>query len=417
MGSTATDHRGRPRVAVTGMGVKTPAGNEVAGFWATLLEGRPTAAPITRFDASDLPVAFACEVLDFDAGAYLGHKEARRADRVSQLGFAAATDALADAGDLGADPGRCAVVAGTGVGGLWTQEEEEKVLFAKGASRVSPFLVPMMMSNATAALIAMRHGWKGPNFCVTTACAAGTHAIGEATRLIHEGSADVVMAGGAEAAITPIALASFARMGALSTRSDEPGRASRPFDPDRDGFVMGEGAAFLVLERWDRAEARGARIYGEILGYGRNSDAHHITAPTPDGSGAVACMELALEDAGLAPADIGHVNSHGTSTPLNDAAEAEAIVKAFAGSAPPVTSTKGVTGHCIGAAGAVEAVAAVLSSAAGLVPPTANHDRTDPAITVDIVAGSPREVTGPVLSNSFGFGGHNATLVVSGFPE
>ncbi|HVE47124.1 MAG TPA: beta-ketoacyl-ACP synthase II [Acidimicrobiales bacterium] len=417
MGSAPTDHRGRPRIAITGMGVKTPAGNDVASFWATLLEGRPTAAPISRFDASDLPVAFACEVHDFDAGAYLGHKEARRADRVSQLGFAAATDALADAGDLGADPGRCAVVAGTGVGGLWTQEEEEKILFAKGPSRVSPFLVPMMMSNATAALIAMRHGWKGPNFCVTTACAAGTHAIGEATRLIHEGSADVVMAGGAEAAITPIALASFARMGALSNRSDDPAGASRPFDPDRDGFVMGEGAAFLVLERWDRAEARGARIYGEILGYGRNSDAHHITAPTPDGSGAVACMELALEDAGLAPADIGHVNSHGTSTPLNDAAEAEAVVKAFAGSAPPVTSTKGVTGHCIGAAGAVEAVAAVLSSAAGLVPPTANHDRTDPAITVDIVAGSPREVSGPVLSNSFGFGGHNATLVVSGLPE
>ncbi|MEO7837495.1 MAG: beta-ketoacyl-ACP synthase II [Acidimicrobiales bacterium] len=414
MGSTSKDHQGRPRIAVTGMGVKTPAGNDLASFWATLLQGRPTAAPIRRFDASALPVAFACEVVDFDPGAYLGHKEARRADRVSQLGFAAATDALVDAGDLGADPGRCAVVAGTGVGGLWTQEEEEKVLFTKGASRVSPFLVPMMMPNATAALIAMRHGWKGPNFCVTTACAAGTHAIGEATRLIHEGAADVVMAGGAEAAITPIALASFARMGALSTRSDDPARASRPFDPDRDGFVMGEGAAFLVLERWDRAQARGARIYGEVLGYGRNSDAHHITAPTPDGSGAVACMELALEDAGMTPADIGHVNSHGTSTPLNDAAEAEAIVKAFAGSPPPVTSTKGVTGHCIGAAGAVEAVAAILASAAGLVPPTANHDRTDPAVTVDIVSGSAREVSGPVLSNSFGFGGHNATLVVSG---
>jgi len=398
------------------MGVKTPAGNDVATFWATLLEGRPTAAPISRFDASALPVAFACEVLGFDPGDYLGHKEARRADRVSQLGFAAATDALADAGELGADPGRCAVVAGTGVGGLWTQEEEEQVLFSKGASRVSPFLVPMMMANATAALIAMRHGWKGPNFCVTTACAAGTHAIGEATRLIHEGSADVVMAGGAEAAITPIALASFARMGALSTRSDDPRRASRPFDTERDGFVMGEGAGFLVLERWDRAEARGARIHGEILGYGRNSDAHHITAPTPDGSGAVACMELALEDAGLGPADIGHVNSHGTSTSLNDAAEAEAIVKAFAGSPPPVTSTKGVTGHLIGAAGAVEAVAAILSSGLKLVPPTANHDHTDPAISVDVVSGSPRSASGPVLSNSFGFGGHNATLVLTGRP-
>lgn len=414
---TGTDQRGRPRVAVTGMGVKTPAGSDLAGFWATLLEGRATAAPITRFDPSALPVGFACEVPGFDPGAYLGHKEARRADRVTQLGFAAATDALVDAGDLGADPGRCGVVAGTGVGGLWTQEEEEQVLFTRGPTRVSPFLVPMMMANATAGLIAMRHGWKGPNICITTACAAGTHAVGEAARFIRDGSADVVLAGGAEAAITPIAMAAFARMGALSSRSDDPGRASRPFDPERDGFVMGEGAGFLVLERWDRAEARGARIYGEIMGYGRNSDAHHITAPSPDGSGAVACMELALEDAGLSGPDIGHVNAHGTSTPLNDAAEAEALVKVFAGNPPPVTSTKGVTGHLIGAAGAVEAIAAILSSRDGLVPPTANHERTDPAVTLDVVAGAPRAATGPVLSNSFGFGGHNATLVLNAFPE
>jgi len=278
--------------------------------------------------------------------------------------------------------------------------------------RVSPFLVPMMMANATAGTIAMRHGWKGPNICIATACAAGTHAVGEAVRFIRDGSADVVVAGGAEAAITPVAMAAFARMGALSGRSDDPARASRPFDIDRDGFVMGEGAGFLVLERWDLAEARGARIYGEIMGYGRNSDAHHITAPSPDGAGAVACMELALEDAGLGAADIGHVNAHGTSTPLNDAAEAEALVKVFSGSPPPVTSTKGVTGHLIGAAGAVEAVAAILSSRDGLVPPTANHERTDPNVTVDVVAGSPRAATGPVLSNSFGFGGHNATLVV-----
>ncbi|MDP9387733.1 MAG: beta-ketoacyl-ACP synthase II [Actinomycetota bacterium] len=411
------DHRGRPRVAVTGLGVKTPAGTDLATFWRTLLEGRPTAAPITRFDASDLPVGFACEVAGFDPADYLGHKEARRADRVSQLGFAAATDALRDAGDLATDPGRCGVVAGTGVGGLWTQEQEEQVLFQRGPTRVSPFLVPMMMANATAALISMRHGWKGPNICIATACAAGTHAVGEAVRFIRDGSADVVLAGGAEAAVTPIAMAAFARMGALSSRSDDPARASRPFDPERDGFVMGEGAGFLVLERWDRAEARGARIYGEIVGYARNSDAHHITAPSPDGSGAVACMETALEDAGLAPADIGHINSHGTSTPLNDAAEAEAVVKVFAGGPPPVTSTKGVTGHLIGAAGAVEAVASLLAAGEGLVPPTANHDRTDPGITLDVVAGSPRSVTGPVLSNSFGFGGHNATLVLAGPPE
>ncbi len=410
---TAADHRGRHRVAVTGLGIKSPAGNDVATFWSTLLAARPAAGPISRWDASDMPVGFACEVHDFDASDYFGPKEARRADRVTQLGYAAATDALDDAGDLGADPNRCGVVAGTGVGGLWTQEEEEKVLFEKGPNRVSPFLVPMMMPNATAAHVAMRQGWTGPNLCVATACAAGTHAVGEATRLIREGSAEVVLAGGAEAAITPIALASFARMGALSTRSDEPERASRPFDPDRDGFVMGEGAAFLVLERWDRAEARGAEIHGEVLGYGRNSDAYHITAPAPKGVGAVACMEAALEDAGLGPSDIGHVNSHGTSTPLNDGAEAEAIVKAFGGSPPPVTSTKGVTGHLIGAAGAVEAVASILAAGHGLVPPTANHDRTDTEITVDVVAGEPRSLTGPVLSNSFGFGGHNATLVLA----
>ena len=332
-------------------------------------------------------------------------------------GRPAATDALADAGDLAADPNRCGVVAGTGVGGLWTQEEEEKVLFERGPTRVSPFLVPMMMANATAGLIAMNHGWKGPNICIATACAAGTHAVGEGARFIRDGSADVVLAGGTEAAITPIAMAAFARMGALSSRADDPARASRPFDPDRDGFVMGEGAGFLVLERWDRAEARGARIYGEVLGYGRNSDAHHITAPSPDGAGAVACMELALEDAGLGGADIGHVNAHGTSTPLNDSAEAEALVKVFAGNPPPTTSTKGVTGHLIGAAGAVEAVAAILSSRDGLVPPTANHERTDPTVTIDVVSGSPRSVRGPVLSNSFGFGGHNATLVLSAVSE
>ena len=410
---TAGDHRGRHRVAVTGLGVKTPAGNDVATFWSTLLEGRCTAAPISRFDASSLPVAFACEVHGFDPADYFGHKEARRADRVTQLGFAAATDALEDAGELGADPGRCGVVVGTGIGGLWTQEEEERVLFEKGPTRVSPFLVPMMMPNATAALVAMRHGWRGPNLCIATACAAGTHAVGEAARIIREGAAEVVLAGGAEAVITPIALAAFARMGALSGRSEEPHRASRPFDADRDGFVMGEGAAFLVLERWDHAEARGARIHGEVLGYGRNSDAHHITAPSPDGSGAVACMEMALEDAGLAPGEIGHVNAHGTSTPLNDAAEAEAVVKVFAGSPPPVTSTKGVTGHLIGAAGAAEAVASILAAAAGEAPPTANYERPDPAVAVEVVAGTPRPVSGPVLSNSFGFGGHNATLVVA----
>ncbi|HEX2040124.1 MAG TPA: beta-ketoacyl-ACP synthase II [Acidimicrobiales bacterium] len=407
----------RHRVVVTGMGVKTPAGCDLDSFWARLLEGRSTVGQIERLQGTDLPVTFGCEVRDFDPVAYLGPKEARRADRVAQLGVAAAADALADAGDVAADPSRCAVVAGTGVGGLTTQSEEERVMFDRGAMRVSPFLVPMMMPNATAGLVAMRNGWTGPNLCIATACAAGGHAVGEGYRLVRDGSSDVVLAGGTEAALVPVAIAAFARMGALTSRRDDPGVASRPFDVGRDGFVMGEGAAFLVLERLEHAVARGARIHGEILGYGRNADAYHITAPAPGGGGAIACMELALEDAGLRPEDIGHVNAHGTSTPLNDAAEAAALNKVFSGAVPPVTSVKGVTGHLVGAAGATEAVAALLSLKHGLVPPTANHETTDPEIALDVVAGEAREVAPkPVLSNSFGFGGHNATLVL-GLPS
>ena len=404
----------RHRVAVTGLGVKSPAGRDLETFWSNLLKGRSTAGPIQRIDVSDLPIGFACEIPDWDPEAYLGYKEARRTDRVAQLGFAAAADALAAAGDPATDPARCGVVCGTGVGGLITQEEQERELFARGPSRVSPFLVPMMMANATAALVAMKLGWTGPNFCIATACTAGSHALGEASRLIRDGSADVVLTGGTEACLTPIALASFARMGALSTRSSEPERASRPFDPDRDGFVIGEGAGFLVLERLDRAEARGAHIWGEIAGYGRNADAYHVTAPSPGGVGAAACMELALADAGLEPSQVAHINAHGTSTPLNDLAEGEAVVKVFGEHGPPVTSIKGAVGHLIGAAGAVEAVAAFLSLRDGVVPPTVNHDRTDPELAIDVVAGAPRSVApGPVVSNSFGFGGHNASLVLA----
>jgi 3-oxoacyl-[acyl-carrier-protein] synthase II len=403
----------RRRVAVTGMGVKSPAGNDLESFWSMLLTGASASGPITAFDTTDHPVPFACEVRGFDPEPYLGAKESRRVDRVAQLGYAAAVDALAQAGDLDADPARVAVVAGTGVGGLTTLEEQILQYGEKGPMRVSPFLIPMMMANATAAIVAMHHGFTGPNLCVTTACAAGAHAIGEGTRLIRDGSADVVIAGGSEAAITPVALAAFSRMGALSSRRDDPSRASRPFDAERDGFVMGEGAGFLVLEAWDRAEGRGATILGEVAGYGRTCDAHHITAPSPGGAGAVACMHQALDDAGLSPADIGHINAHGTSTPLNDAAEAEAITKIFGERALPVTSTKGCTGHLIGAAGAVEAIASLLAVAKGIVPPTANHERAEPAITLDVVAGTPRTVPrAAVLSNSFGFGGHNATLVL-----
>jgi 3-oxoacyl-[acyl-carrier-protein] synthase II len=377
-----------------------------------LRAGRSTAATLTRFDPSALPVRFGCEVPDFDPVPYLGAKESRRVDRVTQLGFAAAADALSDAHEPNADPARCAVVVGTGVGGLMTLEEQIETFQAKGAGRVSPFLIPMMMANATAGTIAMRFGWTGANTCVATACAASAHAIGEAARLVRDGTADVVLAAGAEASITPTAMAAFARMTALSNRNDDPQHASRPFDAERDGFVMGEGAAALVVESWDRAVARGAHIYGEIVGYGRNADAYHITAPSPGGEGAAACMQQALDDAGLDPQAVGHVNAHGTSTPLNDAAEAEAVRKVFGEHAPPVTSTKGVTGHLIGAAGATEAVACLLALARSEVPPTANLEQIGDDIRLDVVRGAVRSLEHDIaLSNSFGFGGHNATLV------
>ena len=404
----------RIRVAITGLGVKTPAGCDLATFWDTLLAGRSCAAPIRRIDPAALPVRFACEVTDFEPATYFDSKETRRTDRVAQLAFGAAADALADAGELGADPARCGVVAAAGVGGLITQEEQEYNLFSRGPARVSPMLVPMMMPNAAAALVGMKLGWTGPNFCIATACAGGTNAIGEAGRLIREGSSDVVLAGGSEACVTPIAIAAFARMGALSNRNDEPTLASRPFDVDRDGFVMGEGAGFVVLEEWDRAVARGAHIYGELAGYGRNSDAYHVTAPSPGGAGAADCMRLALHDAGLEPGDVGHINAHGTSTDLNDAAEAEAVVKVFGERALPIWSAKGSIGHLIAAAGAVEAVASMLSLRDGVIPPTVNHERSDPELAIDVVAGSPRElVAAPVVSNSFGFGGHHASLVLT----
>ena len=357
---------------------------------------------------------FAGEVRDFDAADYFGPKDARRQDRVTQLGFGAAVDALADAGELGADPSRCAVIAATGVGGLESMEINQQTFMERGASRVSPFFVTMMMPNATAGAISINFGWTGPNMCIATACAAGTHAIGEGARLIRDGTADAVVAGGTEAGVTPLTISAFARMGALSTRNDDPARASRPFDADRDGFVMSEGAGFVILEPLERAIARGAKVYGLVAGYGRNGDAYHITAPSPGGAGAAVCMQLALDDAGVDASAVGHVNAHGTSTPLNDASEAEALHKVFGDHAPPVTSTKGVTGHMIGAAGAVEAVIALLSLRDGIVPPTANLERIGDEIDLDIVFGEPRSIApAPVLSNSFGFGGHNATLILA----
>lgn len=410
----ATDHRGRPRVVVTGMGVKSPAGLTVDALWDGLLAARSTAAPVTLFDPSDHTVGFACEVRDFDPEAYVGPKEVRRTDRTSLLGLAAADDALTQAtgpSPFGVEPVRCGVVAGSGIGGIRTLEDQVVGYANKGPGKVGPFLVPMMMANSTAALIGIRHGFTGPNTAVATACATGAHAIGEGARLVRDGMADVVVCGGTESCITPVTMAAFARMGALS-RNPEPALASRPFDDDRDGFVMGEGAAFVVLESYERAVARGATILGEVAGYGMTCDAHHITAPVEDGSGAAAAIEMALADAGVAPSAIGHVNAHGTSTPHNDSAEASAIAKVFGPGAVPVTSGKGVTGHLIGAAGAVEAVAALLAADKGLVPPTANHRHTD--LPVDVVAGEPRTVErAPAVSTSFAFGGHNVALVLA----
>jgi len=412
--TSALDHRGRPRVAVTGMGVKAPTGLTLDALWDGLVSATPAAGPITLFDPADHRVGFACEVKDFDAVPYVGPKEVRRTDRTALLGIAAAADALeaaTAAAPLGADPLRCGVVAGSGIGGIRTLEDEVVAYAEKGPRVVGPFLVPMMMANATAALIGIRHGFTGPNLAVATACATGAHSIGEGARYIRDGMADVVVAGGTEACITPVTMAAFARMGALS-RNPDPAKASRPFDDDRDGFVMGEGAAFLVLEPWDKAVARGARILGEVAGYGTTCDAHHITAPVESGAGAAAAMEMALADAGLEPASIGHVNAHGTSTPHNDSAEAAAIAKVFGPGAVPVTSGKGVTGHLIGAAGAVEAVAALLSVDRGVVPPTANHQHTN--LPVDVVAGEAREIgRSPAISTSFAFGGHNVALVLS----
>jgi len=412
MSEEILDHRGRPRIAVTGMGIKCPAGTDVDTVWSTMRAGKSMAAPIDLFDASLLDVRFACQVPDFDPVDYFGPKEVRRQDRVTHLGFAAAADAIENAGEFMTDPERVAVVAATGVGGLTTLEENCHVFYERGPSRVSPFFVPMMMPNATAGVISMRYGFTGPAFCVSTACAAGTNAIGEGVRLLRDGSSDVVIAGGTEA-FTAVTVAAFARMGALSKRNDDPTAASRPFDIDRDGFVIAEGSAFLVLESMERALARGATIHGEIAGYGRNSDAYHITAPSPGGAGAARCMQLALDDAGIGPEDIGHVNAHGTSTPLNDAAEAEALHKVFGDTPPPVTAPKGVLGHMIGGAGAAEAVISLLILRDEVLPPTANLTTIGDDIGLDVVHGAERPINAkPAISNSFGFGGHNASLVL-----
>ena len=386
----------RRRVAITGYGVVAPCGLGKAAFWQGLLGPGITDRKTTELEGWD-PLPY------FD-----NPKEARRADRVEQFALAAAAEAFEHAGRPDVAPERFGTIFGTGIGGLQTLEDNVQVRLEKGERRVSPFLIPMLMANASGAAISMRYGLQGPNETVVTACAASTHAIGYAARLISWGMVDAVVTGGSEACITLTGVAGFTNMTALSSSG-----VSMPFDTKRDGFVMGEGAAVFVLEEYEAAVARGANIVGEILGAGSTADAHHITAPSPGGSGAVRCMNLALADAGLSPSDIAQINAHGTSTPLNDAAEAQAVATVFAGGLPPMTSTKGVTGHALGAAGALEAAAVLLSMEHGLIPPTANTTEVLDDAVIDLVVGAPRAWTpGPTMSNNFGFGGHNGTVII-----
>jgi 3-oxoacyl-[acyl-carrier-protein] synthase II len=383
------------RVAITGLGVVATCGIGVDAYWEGLFAPPPVGER---------------RVYDFDPlSAFDNPKQARRADRFTQFALAAAGEAIADAGGISGDPAGTGVIFATGVGGMGTFEAQVIVLQEKGARRVSPFMVPMMMPNAAGAAISMRWGLQGPCETITTACAAGTHAIGNGARLIATGRCDTIVTGGTEAVMSPVGLAGFGNMTALSSVG-----ISRPFDRDRDGFLMTEGSGVLVLEEWDHAVSRGARIYAEISGAASNADAHHITAPSPGGTGAAACMQIAIDDADLEPGDITHVNAHGTSTPLNDAAEAEAMNKVFGSPGPAVTSIKGVTGHGLGAAGAMEGLALALTIHKGLIPPTAGFENPDPELpAIDLVHGSAREwVPGPALSNNFGFGGHNGSIVL-----
>jgi 3-oxoacyl-[acyl-carrier-protein] synthase II len=412
----------RERVVITGLGAVTPLGNDVPTMWEALLAGRSGVAPITLFDASTISVRIAAEVKQFDPVALFGRRDARRHDRFTLFALEAARQAIADSG-LQFDEGlkwETGVLIGTAIGGILTLLENYDVLQTAGAHRVSPFMIPMMMPNAASGSVAIAYGLRGPNISVASACATGAHAIGEAARIIRRGEARVMICGGSEAVIAPLALAGFGNMGAISTRNDEPEKASRPFDAQRDGFVMGEGAGVLVLESLDHALKRNARIYAELVGYGATADAFHITAPEESGLGAARAMELALKDAGLAPAEVDYINAHGTSTPLNDRVETRAIRLVFKSHADrlAVSSTKSMMGHLMGAAGAVEALVCVKSLETGWVHPTINYEYPDPECDLDYVPNQARRLNHRVaLSNSFGFGGHNACLAFRRWEE
>lgn len=402
------------RIAITGVGVVSPVGIGLPAFWDSIASGRSGIGPIEHFDATEYSSRFAGYVDDFDPAAYFDKKEVRRMARFQQFALVAADEAIKDSGLEITDEiaERVGVIVGSGIGGLHVMEEQCQILHERGPGRISPFLVPMMITDLAAGHISIKYGAKGINYCPVSACSTANHAIGEAAEAIRRGSADAVIAGGFDAGVTPLGVAGFCAARALSTRNDDPAGASRPFDSGRDGFVIGEGGAALVLEDWDFAQARGARVLAELLGYGASADAYHITAPAPDGSGAIRAMRGALEQAGLAPGDVPYVNAHGTSTPVGDVAETRAIKQVFGADLPLVSSTKSMTGHLLGGAGAIEAVACIMAMRESLVPPTINLTDPDPECDLDYVANTARAVEVPVaMSNSFGFGGHNATLI------
>src|SRR5437870_9540785 len=409
------------KVVITGLGVVSPLGNDVDALWSGLISGKCGVAKITAFDVSQYDTQIAAEVKNFDpTPAFPSPKEIRRTDRFSQYGVHAGWQALRDSGlDLDkTDVDECGVFIGSGIGGLQTTAEQHKILLERGPGRLSPFMIPMLISNMASGLVSMYFNLRGPNFATCSACATANHALGEAWRTVKMGDAKVMLAGGAEAAIVPVGIGGFCAMKAMSTRNDDPAHASRPFDQERDGFVMGEGAGVLVLEELEHAQARGARIYAEIVGYGNTADASHVTAPAPEGEGAARCMRMALRNAGLKPEDISYINAHGTSTPQGDIAETQAIKTVFGDHARKlaVSSTKGATGHMLGAAGAVEMAVCTKAIQTGSVPPTINYAVPDPECDLDYVPNTAREMkVNAAVNNSFGFGGHNATITAKKF--
>ncbi|TNJ64255.1 beta-ketoacyl-ACP synthase II [Paenibacillus hemerocallicola] len=409
------------RVVITGMGVMSSLGHDLETFWNNLMAGKSGVSIIESFDTSEYTTHIAAEIHDFNPEDYMDKKEARRMDRFVQFAVAASQFAVKDAKlEIGenTDPERCGVYVGSGIGGLGTWEEQHKILLEKGPKRVSPFFIPMMIANMASGQISMLFGAKGPNSTAVTACATGTHSIGDSYKLIQRDDADVMICGGAEATIRPTGMAGFCALRAMSTRNEEPEKASRPFDTERDGFVMGEGAGILVLEELEHARKRGAHIYAEVIGYGMSGDAHHMTDPDPEG--AARCMSRAIRDAGIEPPEIDYINAHGTSTPVGDKSETTAIKKALGDHAykVAVSSTKSMTGHLLGAAGGVEAVITGLTLERGRIAPTINLDNQDPECDLDYVPNVPRDADVQIaMSNSFGFGGHNATIILKRFAE